>query len=151
MLNTCQFKNGHLIKTSTKARENGANQYASTLFSVAIAFYNKLWRDRILVGWWLVLSGILFYFICYCLADGTGKKQRQTKPAAEAKTKATEVEASVSRLDIRVGLIKKAQKHPDADSLYVEEIDVGEELPRTVVSGLVKYIPLEEMQVCSLS
>lgn len=100
-----------------------------------------------MVGWWLVL----FYFICYCIADGAGKKQRQSKPAAEAKPKATELEVSVSRLDIRVGLIKKVQKHPDADSLYVEEIDVGEELPRTVVSGLVKYIPLEEMQVCSFS
>ncbi|EPS58894.1 hypothetical protein M569_15918, partial [Genlisea aurea] len=60
---------------------------------------------------------------------------------------------SFSRLDIRVGLIKKVQKHPDADSLYVEEIDVGESVPRIVVSGLVKYIPLEEMQnrkVCVL-
>lgn len=26
-------------------------------------------------------------------------------------------------------------------SLYVEEVDVGEEQPRTVVSGLVKFIP----------
>ena len=34
--------------------------------------------------------------------------------------------------------------HPDADSLYVETIDVGEEEPRTVVSGLVKYIPIEQ-------
>lgn len=59
----------------------------------------------------------------------------------------------MAKLDIRVGLIRKAQKHPDADSLYVEEIDVGEEAPRTVVSGLVKFIPLEEMQnrkVCVL-
>ena len=32
-------------------------------------------------------------------------------------------------------------------SLYVEEIDVGEEEPRTIVSGLVKYVPLEDMQV----
>lgn len=53
----------------------------------------------------------------------------------------------ISRLDIRVGIITKVQKHPDADSLYVEEIDVGEPTPRTVVSGLVKYIPLEAMQV----
>ncbi|RWS29704.1 aminoacyl tRNA synthase complex-interacting multifunctional protein 1-like protein [Leptotrombidium deliense] len=52
----------------------------------------------------------------------------------------------VSLLDFRVGLIKEAKKHPDADSLYVEEVDVGEEKPRTVVSGLVKHIPLEEMQ-----
>ena len=26
------------------------------------------------------------------------------------------------RLDMRVGLIRKATKHPDADSLYVEEV-----------------------------
>ncbi|XP_058089777.1 probable methionine--tRNA ligase [Magnolia sinica] len=87
------------------------------------------------------------------VSDGNVKKQRQTKPAAEGKPNAAEVEISVSRLNIRVGLITKVQKHPDADSLYVEEIDVGEQSPRTVVSGLVKYIPLEEMQnrkVCVL-
>jgi tRNA-binding EMAP/Myf-like protein len=32
-------------------------------------------------------------------------------------------------------------------SLYVEQIDVGEQEPRTIVSGLVKFVPLEEMQV----
>lgn len=77
-----------------------------------------------------------------------GKKQKSTKSAADSKAKpTTEPEISITRLDIRVGKIIKAQKHPDADSLYVEEIDVGEAQPRTVVSGLVKYIPLEEMQV----
>ncbi|CAI8617117.1 unnamed protein product [Vicia faba] len=90
--------------------------------------------------------------------DGTGKKKPGAKSAAkssnEAKNKsAAEPDISITRLDIRVGLIKKAEKHPDADSLYVEEIDVGEEQTRTVVSGLVKYIPLDEMQnrkVCVL-
>ncbi|CAL5401704.1 unnamed protein product [Camellia sinensis] len=86
--------------------------------------------------------------------DGRGKKQQPMKSAAAAKPKTSaEAEVSISRLDIRVGLITKAQKHPDADSLYVEEIDVGEGQPRTVVSGLVKYIPLEDMQnrkVCVL-
>ncbi|XP_031262295.1 probable methionine--tRNA ligase [Pistacia vera] len=88
------------------------------------------------------------------VSDGSGKKQRPTKSASEAKPKTTvEPEISIARLDIRVGKITKVQKHPDADSLYVEEIDVGEGQPRTVVSGLVKYIPLEEMQermVCVL-
>ncbi|KAL5784316.1 hypothetical protein ACOSQ2_006708 [Xanthoceras sorbifolium] len=87
------------------------------------------------------------------VSDGTGKKQRSTKSAGEVKPKTAELEISIARLDIRVGKITKAQKHPDADSLYVEEIDVGEGQPRTVVSGLVKYIPLEEMQermVCVL-
>lgn len=51
-----------------------------------------------------------------------------------------------SRLDLRVGKIVSARKHPDADALYVEEIDVGEQEPRTVVSGLAEYVPLEELQ-----
>eukprot|EP00775_Hariotina_reticulata_P006776 gene6776-6993_t len=65
--------------------------------------------------------------------------------------------ADISRVDIRVGFINKAWRHPDADSLYVEEIDVGEEAgPRTVVSGLVKHYSEPEMQqrkilvVCNL-
>ncbi|CAL5054560.1 unnamed protein product [Urochloa decumbens] len=83
------------------------------------------------------------------LSEG-GSKKEQKKQSGSSKSKA---EVSVAKLDIRVGLIRKAEKHPDAVSLYVEEIDVGEEDPRTVVSGLVKYIPLEEMQnrkVCVL-
>ncbi|XP_039136423.1 probable methionine--tRNA ligase [Dioscorea cayenensis subsp. rotundata] len=83
------------------------------------------------------------------ISEGNTKKKSTTA----TKAKATVADISVSRLDIRVGVIKKVQKHPDADSLYVEEIDVGEESTRTVVSGLVKYIPLEEMQdrkVCVL-
>ncbi|KAF2880193.1 hypothetical protein ILUMI_25994 [Ignelater luminosus] len=51
-----------------------------------------------------------------------------------------------SRLDIRVGKIVEVSRHPDADALYVEKIDLGEEKPRTVVSGLVNFIPIEEME-----
>lgn len=36
-------------------------------------------------------------------------------------------------------------RHPDADSLYVEKIDVGEAEPRTVCSGLVKYMKEEDI------
>lgn len=50
------------------------------------------------------------------------------------------------RLDLRVGRIVDVNKHPDADSLYVEQVDCGEEKPRTVVSGLVKFVPIEEMR-----
>jgi methionyl-tRNA synthetase len=60
------------------------------------------------------------------------------------KKKEPEGPVDVSRLDLRVGLITKAWRHPDADSLYVEEMELGEEGgPRTVVSGLVKHIPGE--------
>ncbi|CEM24605.1 unnamed protein product [Vitrella brassicaformis CCMP3155] len=52
----------------------------------------------------------------------------------------------ISRLDMRVGRISSVEKHPDADSLYIEQIDLGEGEPRTIVSGLVKYCSPEELQ-----
>ena len=95
----------------------------------------------------LTLNHLSYEFIKYFSADKSDKK-KAAKAAAGSKTKATpEAEITIARLDIRVGLITKVQKHPDADSLYVEEIDVGEATPRTVVSGLVNYIPIEDMQV----
>jgi len=79
------------------------------------------------------------------------KKVKADKPAKAPKEKKEvkkedEPPVDIGRLDLRVGHIRKASKHPDADSLYVEEIDLGEEKPRTVISGLVKFIPEEEMQ-----
>lgn len=50
------------------------------------------------------------------------------------------------RLDIRIGKIVSVERHPDADSLYVEKIDLGETEPRQIVSGLVNFVPIEEMQ-----
>ncbi|XP_043272571.1 tyrosine--tRNA ligase, cytoplasmic isoform X2 [Venturia canescens] len=66
-------------------------------------------------------------------------KNKQQAPA--------NVEVDPSRLDIRVGKIVEVSKHPDADSLYVEKIDLGEENgPRTIVSGLVNFVPIDQMQ-----
>lgn len=54
---------------------------------------------------------------------------------------------NIRRLDIRVGKILSAEQHPDADSLYVEQIDLGDaEGPRTIVSGLAKYMSTEDLQ-----
>eukprot|EP00842_Homolaphlyctis_polyrhiza_P006459 jgi/Hompol1/6814/HPOL_005090-RA len=51
----------------------------------------------------------------------------------------------ISRLDIRVGRVLEVQLHPERDNLYVEKIDLGEESgPRTIVSGLAKFITPEE-------
>lgn len=71
---------------------------------------------------------------------GEKVEKKQAAPSQE------DAKVDVSRLDLRVGRIVTAQKHPDADSLYVEQVDVGEAAPRTVVSGLVKHIPLDQMQ-----
>ena len=43
-------------------------------------------------------------------------------------------------------MTRSAKLHPDADGLYLEEIDCGEPEPRQVISGLVKHIPINEMQ-----
>lgn len=73
---------------------------------------------------------------------GAPKAAKVPKPPAEP-----ERAIDGSRLDLRVGKIVDVQKHPDADTLYVEQIDCGEESgPRTVVSGLVKHVPIEAMQ-----
>jgi len=56
-------------------------------------------------------------------------------------------ESKPSRLDIRIGKIVEVSRHPDAESLYIEKIDLSEEGGnRTIVSGLVDYVPIEEMQ-----
>ncbi|XP_074073841.1 tyrosine--tRNA ligase, cytoplasmic [Macrotis lagotis] len=69
------------------------------------------------------------------------------KPVAKSCAKNSELEEVVpSRLDIRVGKVVSVEKHPDADSLYLEKIDVGDPEPRTVVSGLVQFVPKEELQ-----
>ncbi|QOU19348.1 hypothetical protein BRETT_003495 [Brettanomyces bruxellensis] len=89
--------------------------------------------------------------------EATIAKQRaakQAKKAKKAKAKKQQQQqqqqkepAVPSMIDFRVGFIQKAIKHPNADSLYVSTIDMGDkEGPRTVCSGLVKFIPLEELQ-----
>ncbi|XP_037396826.1 aminoacyl tRNA synthase complex-interacting multifunctional protein 1 [Pygocentrus nattereri] len=52
----------------------------------------------------------------------------------------------VSRLDLRIGRILTVRKHPDSESLYVQEVDLGEPSPRTVVSGLANHVAPEQLQ-----
>lgn len=77
------------------------------------------------------------------------KKAKKEKPQEKPVTSAPATEEApidVGRLDLRVGRIVEIALHPDADSLYVEKIDCGEANPRTILSGLVKHIPIEQMQ-----
>lgn len=71
------------------------------------------------------------------------KKPGQKGPAAAA---GGDDKVTPARLDLRVGKILSVAKHPDADSLYVEIVDLGEEAPRTVVSGLAGLYPMEDLQ-----
>lgn len=89
-------------------------------------------------------------------ANSKDKRQKkEKKPKAQAAPK-EKLEIVPSLIDLRVGHIVEAGKHPDADSLYVEKIDAGEESPREVVSGLVRFMTVDQVQgrdvvlVCNL-
>ena len=44
-----------------------------------------------------------------------------------------------------MGKILEVSKHPESEKLYIEKIDVGEEEPRQILSGLQKHIPEDKM------
>jgi len=79
---------------------------------------------------------------------GKGEKKEKAKKEkpAQQPAAADTADINVSKLNMKVGKIVSVEKHPDADTLYVEQVDVGEEKHRQVVSGLVKSYTLEEMQ-----
>ncbi|VDP98588.1 unnamed protein product [Trichobilharzia regenti] len=92
---------------------------------------------------------------CSVKPDQTLLKQKdpvKSKPSAnerkkpEDKTQSAEKPVDIGRLDMRVGRIIDVSRHPDADSLYVEKVDLGGNEIRTVVSGLVKFVPIEQLQ-----
>lgn len=89
------------------------------------------------------------------------KRKKEKKAAEIAKSKAGQAGSSdqpeFTWMDIRVGQITKVWHHPDADKLFCEEIDVGEEGgPRQIASGLREHYELSDMQdkkvlvVCNL-
>jgi len=51
----------------------------------------------------------------------------------------------ITALDIRVGRINKVWEHEEADKLFCEEIDVGEDEPRLIASGLKPYLKTEDL------
>lgn len=90
-------------------------------------------------------------------SDGKQTKQKQNdkkpkkKQAKENKNKkgpapADPNQPDICKLEFKVGLITKVWVHPDADKLYCEEIDCGEEGgPRQIASGLRAHYSEEEM------
>ncbi len=71
-----------------------------------------------------------------------------TAPAASAPAAPTDTRALADRfaakVALTVGRIASIERHPKADKLYVETVDMGES-SRTIVSGLVPYYREEEL------
>lgn len=73
--------------------------------------------------------------------DTSSNKENKAPKGADAAAA-----IDVSRLNLKIGQIIAVEKHPDADSLYVETVEFGEEKPRTILSGLVKHYTLDQMK-----
>ncbi|KAH7243562.1 uncharacterized protein BKA55DRAFT_575090 [Fusarium redolens] len=102
------------------------------------------------------------------IATDKPKKEKKEKAPKQKAAPAPAAPLSPALIDLRVGHILKAINHPDADSLYVSTIAVGDkpgnedyveyegQICRTVCSGLNGLVPLESMQgrkvvvVCNL-
>jgi len=85
--------------------------------------------------------------------DGKNNQQKDANNDAKSQQVAGTVDPlsmyegpPITALDIRVGQIKKVWEHEEADKLYCEEIDIGEDEPRTVASGLRPYLPVEDLE-----
>ncbi|KAI1809940.1 hypothetical protein GGS20DRAFT_580285 [Poronia punctata] len=92
------------------------------------------------------------------IGEAKPKKEKKEKQPKPQKAPAVTTPPSPHLIDLRVGHILKAIKHPEADSLYVSTIAMGDkpgtddteeyegQVCRTVCSGLNGLVPLEEMQ-----
>ncbi|MBO4317919.1 MAG: methionine--tRNA ligase [Mailhella sp.] len=69
--------------------------------------------------------------------------EKPAAPAAEAKQP---IEfADFQKLDLRVGTILAAERHPSADKLLRFDVDLGEEKPRQIISGIAGFFKPEEL------
>mmetsp|Transcript_27128 Transcript_27128/g.75826 ORF Transcript_27128/g.75826 Transcript_27128/m.75826 type:complete len:580 (+) Transcript_27128:96-1835(+) len=75
---------------------------------------------------------------------GAGKGKQAQPGQKKGKGSAAPVLAEPQYLDFRVGHVVSVEPHPSSDTLYVEKIDVGEEQPRQIVSGLAEHISVED-------
>ena len=93
-------------------------------------------------------------------AKKPAKKEKKAQAAAEKSAPApTQVAPAAAplafddfkKVEIRVGTVLRAEQHPNADRILRLEIDLGEDAPRQILSGLAEhYAPetLEGRQVC---
>ena len=49
------------------------------------------------------------------------------------------------KVDMRVGKILSVEKIPNRDKLYKLQVDIGEEKPRQIITGLVPYYSTDEL------
>ena len=139
------LKGGGALLTSCRNRAAG-NVLSTTSFRTAII--NTQRSNR----------GIFWRHLSFCAVTSSSSSSSSTPPQPAdpsspppplplSSDDVDPIKDAANMLDIRVGLVLKAWRHEEADSLYVEEVDIGEPEPRIICSGLVKYVPLHHLQV----
>ena len=72
--------------------------------------------------------------------------QKQAKSAPKEPEPAKDPAAHFNRfIALKTAKIIKAEKHPEADKLYIETLDDGSGTERVILSGLVPYFSAEEL------
>jgi len=74
------------------------------------------------------------------------EKAKDAKKAKQQQSRGAVDQPLFSKIELKVGRIIKAWCHETAEKLYCEEVDIGEEHPRLIASGLREHYTLEEMQ-----
>lgn len=93
----------------------------------------------------LASSSNLFPRLEQLKKDEPGAAPAKSAPAKAEKAAPASADGALiefgdfQKLDLRVGVILKAEKHPDADKLLCFTVDLGEEKPRSIVSGIAMH------------
>lgn len=77
------------------------------------------------------------------------KRLNKNKKKDEEKSKESKEEyidfEDFTKVDLVVGKILEAKEHPNADKLLVFKVDIGEDEPRTIISGIKKWYAPEDL------
>ena len=72
------------------------------------------------------------------------KKPRKKKNKSKKKPVEPITFEDFMKVQLKVGRVLSAEKHPDADKLLVLKVDIGEQAPRQIVAGIAsRYTPDE--------
>ena len=72
------------------------------------------------------------------------KAQEQAEAEAKKETKELITIDDFAKVELKVGTVVSCEKHPKADPLLVEQVDLGDET-RQIVSGIAKFFSPQEM------
>ena len=73
------------------------------------------------------------------------ERKAESDNKEDAKAKCNPVDVFNNKICLKVAKILKVEKHPEADKLYIESMDDGSGVERTILSGLVPYLTPDQL------